>query len=186
MVRLDLIALAFLMSTGAACAADWSDQLSRAVELPAHRWLAEQRAASDGPTKFTTDGCSGGMSSIWTFMADRYPAFSDAHGGVPPWEGCCVVHDQAYHSAGSDPTPAASYDARLAAEEVLRQCVEATASTHDSVLMEECGMSERQVRAAYKAISTSMFQAVRLGGGPCTGLPWRWGYGHPHCWRSAP
>lgn len=185
MVRLDLIALVVLLGFNAANAADWSDQLSRSVELPAHRWLAEQRSASNGVSKFTTDGCSGGMSSLWTFVAERYPSFSEAHGGVPPWEACCVTHDRAYHDAGPDPAPGASYDARLAADEALRQCVQATASVRDSVLMDEYGMNAAQVRAAYDAISKSMFQAVRLGGGPCTGLPWRWGYGYPHCWQRA-
>ncbi|MEP1200150.1 hypothetical protein [Tateyamaria sp.] len=182
MARLALITLAILIGTGAAKAEDWSDQISRAVEMPAHRWLAEQRAESNDPTPFTTDGCSGGMSSLWTFMAERYPAFSEAHGGVPPWETCCVTHDRAYHDAGPDPTPGASYDARLAADEALRQCVQGTVSVRDKVLIEEYGLDSAQVRAAYGAISESMFQAVRLGGGPCTGLPWRWGYGYPHCW----
>jgi len=181
--RPGLITLAVLICTGAANAEDWANQLSRNIELPAHVWLAEQRSNSDVPTEFTTDGCSGGMSSLWTFMAERYPAFSEAHGGVPPWEDCCVTHDQAYHIAGPDPDPDVSYDARLTADQALRQCVKETASVRDSVLIEQYGMSETQVRAAYEAISKSMFQAVRLGGGPCTGLPWRWGYGYPQCWQ---
>jgi hypothetical protein len=61
-------------------------------------------------------------------------------------------------------------------------CVTATASDRDDVLQELYGMTETQVRLVYHAIGTAMFQAVRLGGGPCTGLPWRWGYGYPHCW----
>ncbi|MEM9787989.1 MAG: hypothetical protein AAF801_15935 [Pseudomonadota bacterium] len=185
MARFRLISCATVLSATVAQANDWSDQFSRAVELPAHRWLAEQRATRGTPAEFTTDGCSGGMSSLWTFVAEHYPAFSDAHGGIPPWEGCCVTHDRAYHDAGPDPDPDASYDARLDADKALRLCVKGTASLRDSVLMQEYGMSEAQVRAAYDAISVSMFQAVRLGGGPCTGLPWRWGYGYPQCWQSS-
>ena len=26
-----------------------------------------------------------------------------------------------------------------------------------------------------------MFYAVRIGGGPCSGLAWRWGHGWPPC-----
>lgn len=177
------IMAAYVLTVGAGQAADWTDQISRTVELPAHRWLAEQRAAEGELTAFTTDGCSGGMSSLWTFISERYPAFSEAHGRTPPWESCCVTHDRAYHSAGPDPDPDASYDARLAADETLRQCVRSTASDRDSILIETYGLSDTQVRTAYQAISDSMFQAVRLGGGPCTGLPWRWGYGHPQCWQ---
>jgi hypothetical protein len=158
-------------------------KLSHAVEIPAHRRLAEVRAA---PTTelapFTTDGCSGGMSSLWTFVAERYPAFAEAHTGVPPWEDCCVTHDRAYHTGGSDPDPEASYTARIAADEELRRCVAATASDRDDILQERYGMTETQVRLVYDAIGAAMFQAVRLGGVPCSGLPWRWGYGYPHCW----
>jgi hypothetical protein len=153
------------------------------LEIPAHRWLAAVRQAPDTRlASFATDGCSGGLSSLWTFIAERYPAFAEAHEGVPPWEPCCVAHDRAYHTGGSDPDPEASYSARIVADEELRRCVTATASDRDDVLRQLYGMTEAQVRLVYHAIGRAMFQAVRLGGGPCTGLPWRWGYGYPHCW----
>jgi hypothetical protein len=159
--------------------------LSQAVEIPSHRWLAEvRRAPKTTLAPFTTDGCSGGMSSLWAFIAERYPAFAEAHEGVPPWEGCCVTHDRAYHLGGADPDPDASYAARIAADEELQRCVAATASERDDVLQQLYGMTEVQVRLVYKAIGAAMFQAVRLGGAPCTGLPWRWGYGYPNCWQA--
>jgi hypothetical protein len=159
-------------------------KLSRALEIPSHRWLAGVRQAPDAElAPFSTDGCSGGMSSLWTFAAKRYPAFAEAHEGVPPWEDCCVTHDRAYHTGGADPDPGASYAARIAADEELQRCVAATASDRDDVLQELYGMTEAQVRLAYEAIGAAMFHAVRLGGGPCTGLPWRWGYGYAHCWE---
>lgn len=158
-------------------------KLSHALEIPSHRWLAHVREEPDTQlSPFTTDGCSGGMSALWTFLAQRYPAFAEAHQGVPPWQDCCVKHDRAYHSGGVDPDPEASYSARIAADENLRRCVTATASDRDAVLQELYGINEAQVRRIYAAIGTAMFHAVRLGGGPCTGLPWRWGYGYPHCW----
>ena len=163
----------------------WQEQLSRSVELPAHGWLAEVRDAPETTlSAFTTDGCSGGMSSLWSFMAERFPAFAEAHEGTPPWEGCCVVHDRAYHSGGPDSSPEASYDARLQADEALRACVEQTADSRDAVLSEIYGLDAEQIRQVYAAIAAGMFQAVRLGGGPCTGLPWRWGYGYPQCWQK--
>lgn len=159
--------------------------LSYAVEIPSHRWLAEVRKAPGTRlAPFTTDGCSGGLSGLWTFTAERYPAFAEAHQGVPPWEDCCVTHDRAYHAGGADPDPEASYAARIAADEALRRCVTATASERDHVLRERYGLTEAQVRLVYRAIGAAMFHAVRLGGGPCTGLPWRWGYGYPHCWAT--
>ncbi|MFY9975748.1 MAG: hypothetical protein WAK53_15935 [Chromatiaceae bacterium] len=189
MRRPDLFAVAYLslglMSGPAALAQGGitTGPLSHAVEIPAHRWLAEvRRAPGTTLAPFTTDGCSGGLSGLWTFIAERYPAFAAAHEGVPPWEGCCVTHDRAYHAGGADPDPEASYAARIAADEELRRCVTATASVRDDVLRERYGLTEAQVRLLYRAIGAAMFHAVRLGGGPCTGLPWRWGYGYPHCW----
>jgi hypothetical protein len=167
-----------------------TEGLSYALEVRAHHWLAGVRSAPGvQPAPFTTDGCSGGMSSLWAFTAEHYPAFADAHEGRPPWEDCCVAHDRVYHAGGleADPVtePGASYAARLAADEALRHCVVATVSERDNVLRELYGMTEAQVRRVYASIGTAMFHAVRLGGGPCTGLPWRWGYGYPHCWETA-
>ena len=157
--------------------------LSYALEIRAHRWLAEVRSAPGTQlAPFTTDGCSGGMSSLWAFTAEQYPAFADAHEGRPPWEACCVAHDRVYHAGGSHPEPEAGYAARLAADEALERCVIATVSERDDVLRGLYGLTESQVRLVYASIAAAMFHAVRLGGGPCTGLPWRWGYGYPHCW----
>jgi hypothetical protein len=39
------------------------------------------------------------------------------------------------------------------------------------------------VDEAYAAIADAIFAAVRLGGAPCSGLSWRWGYGFPNCLR---
>ena len=190
MRRPDLLGLICLclgwLAPGLAFAAEdgiTSGTLSRIVELPSHRWLARVREAPGTVLEpFTTDGCSGGMSSLWTFTAEHYPAFAEAHEGVPPWEGCCVTHDRAYHAGGASADPEASYAARVSADESLRQCVVTTASDRDDVLRELYGLTPAQVRLLYEAVGAAMFQAVRLGGGPCTGLPWRWGYGYPHCW----
>lgn len=166
-------------------AQSWSEQLSRTVEAPSHQWLERRRSAPDAQlSPFTTDGCSGGMSSLWSFMAEQYPDFAKSLGGRPPWESCCVAHDQVYHNAGDSPDAEASYDARLEADQALRRCVAATDSDKNEILRTEYGLSDAQIRAAYKAIAAGMFQAVRLGGGPCTGLPWRWGYGYPQCWNQ--
>lgn len=183
--RLATGAIAVIAAVSMAQADGNSGFLSRAVELPAHRWLAEIRRTPGAPlADFTTDGCSGGMSSLWTFTAEQFPDFAAAHGGIPPWEGCCVTHDRAYHTAGESSDPEASYAARLSADEALKDCVAATSGSRDAILRDEYGLTATQVRTAYGAIATAMFQAVRLGGGPCTGLPWRWGYGWPQCWQA--
>lgn len=154
----------------------------RAVELPAHRALQRVLAQSDTElAPFATDGCSGGLSASWTVIGGQFPDFAEAHGGVPPWESCCVSHDRAYHDAGGPTDAGASYDARLAADEALRACVIAEGEGRIGDIAERYGVEDDTVRQAYVTIAASMFIAVRLGGGPCTALPWRWGYGYPQC-----
>lgn len=156
--------------------------LWRMLELPAHRAL--QRVRETPGTElapFTTDGCSGGLSDTWRVVADRFPAFAEAHRNSPPWESCCVVHDRAYHSGGADPLAEQSYAARLSADEALQACVAQSAGTRVSDLGDNYGLTEDEVDSAYDAIAVAMYLAVRFGGGPCTGLPWRWGYGYPNC-----
>lgn len=150
------------------------------LEVSAHARLAQAREGAD-LVPFTTDGCSGGLSAIWRSVAQVFPGFAAAHRDAPPWEACCVVHDRAYHSAGPDPDPMESFRARMAADEALRACVRATADDRTDELQAQYGMTDAQIDAAYAAISASMFEAVRLGGAPCSGLPWRWGYGWPPC-----
>ena len=182
-----ILSVALMPELATGEARDWADQLSRNVEMPSHRWLEKLRRSPDAElAPFTTDGCSGGMSSLWTFTAERFPAFADAHEGVPPWQECCVTHDRAYHIGGKDPTAEASYDARLEADNVLRACVEGIAVARDEDLGALYDLTPQEVQRVYRAIASGMFQAVRLGGGPCTGLSWRWGYGYDQCWPELP
>ena len=50
-----------------------------------------------------------------------------------------------------------------------------------AVLNDEYGLSVDQVEVLYDSIAGLMYRAVRIGGVPCSGLPWRWGYGWPAC-----
>ncbi|MAC80222.1 MAG: hypothetical protein CML66_19390 [Rhodobacteraceae bacterium] len=132
------------------------------------------------PTPFTTDGCSGGLSVGWSFFAETFPGFAEINGNRPPWEDCCFAHDRAYHDPDAT-TAEASYDARLAADKVLSACVRASAPDQSAALQKAYGLSEEGVQMVFDAIAGAMFDAVRVGGGPCTLLPWRWGYGYPLC-----
>jgi hypothetical protein len=157
-------------------------QVSQGLELSLHRRLAEvRRTPGVEMTPFVTDGCSGGMSSLWVFTAERFPAFAEVHDDVPPWEACCIAHDRAYHNGGTDADPAASYAARIAADEELRQCVVAKSFERSDVLQQVYGLEAADIRQLYEAVAAAMYHAVRLGGQPCSGLPWRWGYGYPGC-----
>ncbi|OSP56466.1 hypothetical protein [Pseudoruegeria sp. SK021] len=130
---------------------------------------------------FETDGCSGGMTDAWTTLAGISPAFAGQNGARPPWEPCCVAHDHAYHNAGGTTTADASAAARLSADQTLRTCVEGWAERDTSPAIETYGLTPAQLAQNYSALALAMYQAVRLGGAPCSGLPWRWGYGYPQC-----
>ena len=154
----------------------------RTLELPAHRAL--QSVIQDPATvllPFETDGCSGGMSWSWRLVSDLFPDFKDAQGATPPWEDCCVIHDRAYHNAGGTTDASESYAARLGADEALRQCVVRQGEQNVAALSAQYEVSQEVVRQAYTTIGDAMFNAVRFGGGPCSVLPWRWGYGYPVC-----
>jgi len=154
----------------------------KALELPAHRALIAA-PARPGVTlgQFESDGCSGGLSQIWRLVADQFPQFARVHQTAPPWESCCVTHDRAYFDGDNAPTAEISFAARLLADQRLEACVVDMGTNRRDELAKVYGIRPDQVEAAYATIGGAMFWAVRFGGGPCTGLPWRWGFGLPDC-----
>lgn len=175
-----LRALAFFLLAAPAAAEDpgW-DQAGRALEMRAHAWLMQLDRSAPAP--FKSDGCSGGLSAAWSMAAKALPVFARTHQEAPPFEPCCMTHDRAYHLAGTAATAEDSYAARLEADRVLRQCVLDTGEARRSELAVLYGASEAQVEAAYAALARSVYYVVRFGGGPCSGLSWRWGFGFAHC-----
>jgi len=114
-------------------------------------------------------------------VADVFPDFETAQGAQPPWEACCVAHDRLYHDASGARSAEDSFAKRLEADEALRQCVAEQGAASVAELAARYAATEDQIRLAYRVIAEAMYSAVRFGGGPCSGLPWRWGYGYPHC-----
>jgi hypothetical protein len=166
---------------------DAAEPAPNPLEMSGHRGLMTAIAAAGGaPEPFTTDGCSGGLSSGWALLSDAFPAFAADFGGHPPWEACCVTHDRAYHDAGGARTLADSFAARLTADVALRACVQADGAARADDLAAQFDVSPTFVIQSYAALSQAMFSAVRLGGAPCSGLPWRWGYGFPTCLPELP
>ena len=164
-----------------------SFDLIRLAELPAHRALMRAIGEENGRlSDFTTDGCSGGMSAGWALIADDFPELAPTEDGALPWNHCCVTHDRAYHAAGASTDADASFDARLDADKALRVCVESTGELRKAEAAVRLGMTETQIALGYQLLARNMYNAVRLGGGPCSGLPWRWGYGYPNCWAFLP
>jgi len=153
------------------------------LELSLHQEFQDRIASADSVlADFTTDGCSGGLSVGWDYFARQVGIFRERHGTLPPWEKCCVDHDQAYHAGGGAGLIATkSYSLRERADEELRACVLSTMAKRSAQLQSDYELTEKQVSGLYEAIADSMHTAVRLGGMPCTGLTWRWGYGWPAC-----
>lgn len=126
---------------------------------------------------FTTDGCSGGLSEGWNSFASIVPAFKEKFGEKPPWEACCVEHDRAYWKGEVKD----GYVKRLEADSDLRQCVITFGKNNSARLSSKFKMDQQKIEQQFIYAGELMYRAVRMGGKPCSRLPWRWGYGWPHC-----
>lgn len=158
------------------------EQLAQGLQLRAHALLLERIAQQGGtPSHFTTDGCSGGLSASWQQIAGHWPGFAGRYQSSPPFEACCITHDRAYHGISGARSPAASYAARLQADQLLRHCVRQVGAAKGEALAAGYGVSAEVLERGFWHLSQAMYVAVRFGGGPCSGLPWRWGYGYPGC-----
>lgn len=166
-----VLVLPLIVLAGVAAVLHLSDRLGdHRVERQAELWAHDRLmgvAQGGQPAAFVSDGCSGGMSALWQELSARFPAAAEEWGERPPWEQCCVAHDRAYHNAGGARTSEESFAARLTADRTLRACVIENES--------------ERANSDVTALAEAMYVAVRAGGGPCTGLPWRWGYGYPVC-----
>jgi len=69
----------------------------------------------------------------------------------------------------------------MAADRALRQCVVETVARNRLERAARLEMTPPELDALIHSVAQTMYLAVRVGGGPCTALPWRWGYGWPHC-----
>ena len=158
------------------------ERLEYQMEIGRHQQL--HQVALEHPDRlddFTTDGCSGGLSVGWEYLAEKIPRFRKIHGEIPPWQGCCVDHDRAYYRGGQPVAADGSFFMRREADRKLMECVHSTGTDRREELSGAYGMTEKEVDGLYLVISRLMHRAVRIGGIPCTGLPWRWGYGWPEC-----
>lgn len=175
--------LALVVFSGSVEAQDWSAGAAmRTLENHGHEALmALVSRPSTRLAEFETDGCSGGLSAAWHVVAGQSSNFEHAHLSLPPWEDCCVTHDKAYHNADGVSDAASSFEARLTADLALKSCVVLTATGRADVLAEIYDVSPSQIMSAYDSIADAMYTALRIGGAPCSGLPWRWGYGYPSC-----
>ncbi len=172
-------ALALGLAGGLAAAGDPAlPEPLAAIEAPRMASLAGLQAGRQAPPRpFVSDGCSGGMSRGWALLAAALPALADEIGPRPPWEGCCYAHDVLYWAG-----PAVDgLRLRLEGDRALRRCVVALPEPRLGEWSRRLGLPVATLRLLLARVAELMYAAVRLGGGPCTGLPWRWGYGWPRC-----
>ncbi|MCP4767185.1 MAG: hypothetical protein GY875_13030 [Gammaproteobacteria bacterium] len=144
------------------------------------RLAAQQKRPGIHIAAFRSDGCSGGMSQSWVFLADTLPKFVDYAGTQPPWEHCCVAHDRDYWRGETQN----GFNKREQSDTQLRACVRTTGEQRGAEIAQTLSLPQQDVVDMINLTSELMYQAVRLGGGPCTGLPWRWGHGWPACSAS--
>lgn len=159
------------------------EALDAKIELGLHQRLISTRTKPGAVlAPFSSDGCSGGMSAGWALVTSTLPAIAVRHGDRPPWEDCCMAHDRTYHAGAALSADAnTSFEMRRLADQDLRRCVINFGDTRKDTLAAEYGVPPDEVSRLYRIIAGAMYWAVRLGGAPCTGLAWRWGYGWPAC-----
>ena len=138
-----------------------SDALERHLEIGRHEKLQVLKSNPKNVlTKFTTDGCSGGLSVGWEYLAGMIPNFKETHGTEPAWQSCCETHDLAYHEAGSrEDTAEMSFEARRKADLVLKSCVIETGIKRGPELTKEYNISNEELKHLYNAIANLMYNA---------------------------
>ncbi len=162
--------------TTSVIAQTWLDDSIRDFEELRLRQL-ETVQSSDNIDAFSTDGCSGFQSQNWAVLAQTFPGFKKQFGQNPPWESCCVAHDKVYWRGEVE----TGYTKRKQADKMLKQCIITTGHKMVPQLSLKYSVSTEQVHQAFSATAELMYRAVRLGGLPCSLLPWRWGYGWKNC-----
>lgn len=130
-------------------------------------------------TEFVTDGCSGNVSKGWTTAITQLSkvsnAFAEKYAGteVIPFEEACVEHDRAYHRGEG------GYTARLKADNELRSAIIKYGIENTDTIQTRTGLDNpEEALFLYELVAESVYRGVRLGGAPCTGQPYAWGYGY--------
>lgn len=176
-IRPEIALVALLVSTGQAQADVLGDAMRSLEDQQMQRLAQQQNRPGVEIDAFNSDGCSGGMSGAWTFVAKISPEFARVIGSEPPWEYCCLAHDESYWRGESDK----GFEKRRQADMDLRACVRHAGEQQSDEIARRLGLAQQDVVDLVYTTADLMYQAVRLGGGPCTGLPWRWGHGWPEC-----
>lgn len=130
-------------------------------------------------SSFSSDGCSGNVSALWDnsvkTLSSKFPSFSDKYSATQqiPFEEACVVHDKVYHLGEG------GYIGRLRADNELRMAIIDYSIDNSEEIKKRTGIkSTEEVIFMYEFIAETIYRGVRLGGAPCTGMPYAWGFGY--------
>lgn len=133
---------------------------------------------------FVSDGCSGGVSSGWMEAMNQLEqlpiGISEQYTGLEsiPFETACVDHDRVYHRGDG------GYRGRLKSDNELRTAIMQYGITNVDQITQRHNLSTaEQAIYLYEVIAEAVYRGVRLGGAPCTGQSYAWGYGYNagHC-----
>ena len=130
-------------------------------------------------TPFVTDGCSGNVSKAWSEVVGQLSSiFSDIderyfNAQNIPFEYACEAHDKLYHEGTG------GYVGRLQADNTLRREILEYAITHtDDIKRRTRLKTDESAIFLYETIADIIYRGVRLGGAPCSGESYAWGYGY--------
>ena len=153
--------LIVMLASAGAPAAEPLDEALVALEREQMKRLAQQQNRTGVRIDdFRTDGCSGGLSAAWEYLAEISPEFAARAGNLPPWEDCCVDHDRHYWRGETDN----GYEKRKQADSELRQCVIRSGQERQQELTRRLGLTPREIEESFALVADMMYQAVRIGG----------------------
>lgn len=139
----------------------------------------EQVKRSISLQPFYSDGCSANVSKNWQLAITKISAYSDSFAATYaditsiPFESACIEHDRAYHQG------IGGYAGRLSADNQLRAAILTYGTTNTTLIQDRTGLkSPAEAIYLYELLAETIYRGVRLGGAPCTGESYAWGFGY--------
>jgi len=139
----------------------------------------EQAKTMHQLASFSTDGCSGNVSKNWQtvvrHMSQTSESFAQMLEGAEsiPFEYACVEHDKVYHPGEG------GYVGRLQADLQLRSEIISYGIENAETIQTRAGLkTPEEAIFLFELLADAIYRGVRLGGAPCTGEPYAWGYGY--------
>jgi hypothetical protein len=130
-------------------------------------------------SKFKSDGCSGNISSGWTNAPGNNSIITqtfyktNSNTERIPFESACIKHDRTYHKG------VGGYVGRFIADNQLRSDIISYGIENSEEIKSRVGLkTEAEAILLYELIAEAIYRGVRLGGAPCTGEPYAWGFGY--------